>query len=445
MAAVTSRHRRPRGPQNDLHKAAMKDSVGRTEALLSKGSIDIDQGDPHGFTPLMCAAVNGYSGVVRALLNKGADVTIVSSEGATALHASAQDGHVTVTKMLVEAGAYLEARSPQGATPLHMAAANGHSRVMRVLIEAGADPNCSRWDGATPIYSAGFKGYIDAVRVLLRAKADPACPKVELTGKTFVTLDMAAQNGHPEVVLELIQQVGIKACGGASGGVRALCQAGQQNHMGIMTMLADAGVVDSGEALAVAAGWGREEAVKFLLQQHRRRQQRTKPKTAEGVGAYVNRSLGMIDRTTLRSTIHVGGRSCSARIVRLLLDAGADTALFGVSPDLTPGGALEDAPLALKTRKLRRKTAGGEDATEDQLRRLEGIRRLFLHVEAVRAVSWLWPEGGSGIAQRSQGTRDHAAPERSETQPRMCLPMMRRRAQRRGALVEALSRYSEKS
>lgn len=33
---------------------------------------------------------------------------------------------------------------------------------------------------------------------------------------------------------------------------------------------------------------------------------------------------------------------------------------------------------------------GGKDATEEQLNKLEGIRRLLLRAEAVRAVSWLW-------------------------------------------------------
>lgn len=403
----------------------MKASVERTMALLVKGSIDINQGDPQGYTPLMCAAVNGFSRIVRLLLDKGANVALVPDEGATALHASAQDGHVTVTKMLVEAGASLEAKSHQGATPLHMAAGNGHSGVMRVLIEAGADPNCRKWDGTTPIFSAAFRGYLDAIRVLLRAKANPMFPKTELMGKTFVPLDMAAQNGYPEVVLELIQEVGIKGCGGATGGVRALCQAGQQHHVNIMATLTEAGVMDTGEALAVAAGWGREESVKFLLQQHKRRQQRAKRTIIDGLDAYVNRSLRMIGSTPLSSTVHPGGQLCSPRIVRLLIDSGADTALLGASTESGPGRVLKANPSALMTL---------------QLRTLEAIRRLLLQVEAIYAVSWVWPEGGPGIVEELQGTRTHVAPKRGERQLGMIPLIRRRRTRRRDVLMKALSR-----
>ena len=50
---------RPLGPENDLHKAI----------LLSTCSINIDQGDPRGLTPLPPTTLRGFTPVVRILLN----------------------------------------------------------------------------------------------------------------------------------------------------------------------------------------------------------------------------------------------------------------------------------------------------------------------------------------------------------------------------------------
>ncbi|CAN0454105.1 unnamed protein product [Ectocarpus sp. 12 AP-2014] len=106
----------PRGPQNDLHRAANDGSVERVVALLaSRPSIDINEGAEYGWTPLMLAAWRGSSWVVRLLLNRGANVSVVADDGHTALHLSARDGgHPVVTKILLKAGADIEAVTSEG-------------------------------------------------------------------------------------------------------------------------------------------------------------------------------------------------------------------------------------------------------------------------------------------------------------------------------------------
>lgn len=101
--------RSPRGPLNELHHSAMRGSTERTIALLSKGSINIDQGDPRGVTPLMVAAERNHSRVVRVLLGKGANASVDTDCGSTALHLSANFGHRAVSAKLIKAGANLQA------------------------------------------------------------------------------------------------------------------------------------------------------------------------------------------------------------------------------------------------------------------------------------------------------------------------------------------------
>ncbi|CAN0102047.1 unnamed protein product, partial [Ectocarpus sp. 12 AP-2014] len=108
MLAVSSSQLCPRGPTNQLHKAAYHGSADRVDALLSAGSVDINQGNPKGWTPLMLATEKGHSRVAKSLLERGANVSVVGDGGFTALLASAQSGQQAIAKMLVKARANLE-------------------------------------------------------------------------------------------------------------------------------------------------------------------------------------------------------------------------------------------------------------------------------------------------------------------------------------------------
>ncbi len=157
----------PRGPANDLHRAAIDGSIQRTVALLSRGSLDINQGAPDGVTALMLGAAQGHVSIVRILLNKGADVSSVTDIGSTALHFAAENGHLAVTMLLVEMGADLDAMCSSGPTPLYLAAEQGHEEVVAALIDAGVNCNTRLLDGDTPLSAAAASGHWKAVRVLL--------------------------------------------------------------------------------------------------------------------------------------------------------------------------------------------------------------------------------------------------------------------------------------
>jgi ankyrin repeat protein len=71
-------------------------------------------------TPLMIAAVDGCTDVVRALIAAGADVNKRDHNGLTALHhaAGAPDrGHTLIVDALLAAGAERAPLSPKGETP----------------------------------------------------------------------------------------------------------------------------------------------------------------------------------------------------------------------------------------------------------------------------------------------------------------------------------------
>ena len=440
MASTSPPRQCSRGPKNAIHVAAGRGSVERIVALLAIGAYDIDQGDAHGRTPLMMASFLGHSRIVRTLLRKGADVSLVDEDGATALFVAAHRGHVAITKMLVKAGADLGVVTwlgGQKGSPLHLAAEEGHSEVMSVLIEAGANPNSRLLGGVTPLFLAAAEGQLDAIKVLLRAKAnpllarDPLKPGMECVPSdhdlevTCVPLEVAARNGHWEVVRELIRKVGIEGCGGESGGVNALCTAAMRQDLGVMAMFTDAGVVDTGEALVVAAGEGCEATVEYLLQQAK-----------EKLGAYVNFREPSSGRTPLFSVIAF---SPSPRVARILIDAGADTASAVRITDREGTAFFDDTLLAITNITLRDKMVRGEDATEEQLNGLKLIRRLLLRVEAVHSTSWLWPSETPFVAFAVESARNNKT---VSTPLRKMLPLLRGRAERRcGVPLTTLVRY----
>ena len=414
----------PRGPTNELHGAAFNGSSEGLVALLSNHSVDIDQGDPKGCTPLMIAAYHGNSDAVMILLVNGADVSIVEDYGRSALHASAQEGYCAISKMLLNAGADLEVTALFGITPLAMAAQQGHTAVMRVLLEAGANPDSRRSDGNTPLLFAAQHGDVDAIRMLLGAQADPLL-SIKHGSEEYLPLDVAAQFGHSEVVRELVQHDGINGCGGASGGAKALRLAAKNQHVDILTLLTDAGVVDDGMSLAFAAAFGRELSAKFLLRQRK-----------DDEAAYVN-AESTLEIAPLFLAIGVAGFFPSPRTVRILVDAGADTTSAVRFTNNESVVGFEETPLALTTRMIREKRVARKEATEEQLHQLEGIRRLLLQVEAVHAISLLWPVViPSMIGTAEAASRTLATP----TALRTLLPILRRRAGRPRVVLAALVR-----
>jgi ankyrin repeat protein len=91
-----------------------KDSSGRTALmfassgpfaetiglLLERGAEVNVQGTLEGFTPLMTAAAEGLTDVVRILLAAGADRDIKDEDGDTALSFAQQNGHTEVVALL---------------------------------------------------------------------------------------------------------------------------------------------------------------------------------------------------------------------------------------------------------------------------------------------------------------------------------------------------------
>ena len=150
--------------------------------------------------PLADAAQRGEWGLVRALVEQGADVTARQGDGATALHWAAYWDEVELADLLIRAGADVNAANDLGVTPLWAAAENGNAAMARRLLDAGADSNVPLLSGETPLMTAARVGAADVARQLLEAGADVAVAGAR--GQT--ALMWAAAQRHPAVVEALL-------------------------------------------------------------------------------------------------------------------------------------------------------------------------------------------------------------------------------------------------
>jgi ankyrin repeat protein len=163
------------GPYGEtaLHTCAHAGRVDAAKALIRHGA-SVDAGESwRGQTPLMWAAAEGHAGMMRALIEAGADVnarsTIIAWErqrtseprdkwlppgGLTPLLFAAREGCVECTAVLISAGADLDIVDPDRHTALILALVNGHFDVAGALIDGGADLNMQDKVGQTALWAA---------------------------------------------------------------------------------------------------------------------------------------------------------------------------------------------------------------------------------------------------------------------------------------------------
>jgi uncharacterized protein len=123
--------------QHGLFLALRAESVKVAKVLIQTLQVDVNMLNQAGESPLMMAVFRGNMELVKALLDRDADV---NKTGWTPLHYAATAGSLPLIALLLEKHAYIDAESPNGTTPLMMAAQYGNPAAVKVLLDEGADP-----------------------------------------------------------------------------------------------------------------------------------------------------------------------------------------------------------------------------------------------------------------------------------------------------------------
>lgn len=166
------------GYSTALHLAVERNAPAIVQ-LLIEGGARLNTLNEHGWTPLRCAAEEGWEDCARLLLAAGADAC-AGAASFSVLHKAAGLKTSKLLRMLLPLGLDLEARDVGGQTPLFYAAQFGCSENLSLLLAAGADANACDHRGTTALMSL----YEDCIaseadekqRLLLAAGAEVGRP-----------------------------------------------------------------------------------------------------------------------------------------------------------------------------------------------------------------------------------------------------------------------------
>lgn len=131
--------------------------------LLDQPDLEVEVRTAQDESPLMLAALHGYTELCAKLIERDADV---NKPGWAPLHYAATNGHIQIMQMLLDNHAYIDAASPNGSTPLMMAAMYGNASAVKMLLEAGADPTLKNGIGLTAIDFANRVKKAESVEII---------------------------------------------------------------------------------------------------------------------------------------------------------------------------------------------------------------------------------------------------------------------------------------
>ena len=221
--ARTGLDRLDKNGNSALHYAVISgDKAELAKAFVALGA-DINVRDGRGNTPLHRVCNDNMASV---LMQNQAEVHVVNDDGETPLHAAAGRGSAGIIRTLIDGGADANAHDRNGNTPLHLAVSQSHLDCINVLLPVTNEANIDGYNsrGLTPILIAAEDINNDSVKLLLAAGADPNKPSRPCMAheppESEYPIGIALSNYYENMAVTLLQ-----------GGARAECGYGALNSM----------------------------------------------------------------------------------------------------------------------------------------------------------------------------------------------------------------------
>ncbi|KAJ7289875.1 ankyrin repeat-containing domain protein [Mycena rebaudengoi] len=217
-----------------LVHACAKGYNGIVRILLERGA-DVSTVDKKHGTSLQIASTNGFMDIVHLLLEKNADVNAISGEFASALQGASVIGHLKIVRMLLGKGANVNVKGGRYGSALQAASYNGHIEIFNILLENRADINAAGGRYGSALEAASMRGRMEIVRLLLDKGA-------EVNGGDFGALQAASGGGHTNIV-RLLLKSGADVNARRRGCYSALGIASANGHTEVARILRENGAV----------------------------------------------------------------------------------------------------------------------------------------------------------------------------------------------------------
>lgn len=159
------------------------------------GTVRFDGYSIEGATPLWCAAGAGHLGIVKILIEYGAQVDHTTVTNSTPLRAACFDGEIDIVKYLLDHKADYTIANKYQNTCLMISCYKGHKDVVKLLLVSGTPTDSQAHCGATALHFAAECGHVEIVEQLVEHGAAMVHNNSNMT-----PLMVAAESGQAEVV-----------------------------------------------------------------------------------------------------------------------------------------------------------------------------------------------------------------------------------------------------
>jgi ankyrin repeat protein len=268
-----------------LHVAAISNKDPDITLELLRRGMAIEEKDHEGNTPLLRAAINGKTGVVKVLLEHGAETEVrnLQSQSTPLLHAIARS-HISAAQCLVENGAHLSAETKLGWQAIHEAVRFAAKPVISMLIDRGQleiavdRPSSQAMHGLRPLHIAVREMNAEIIKMLVEKGANIEA-RTHLQLRTpFLNIAetrmsrVAKTDKEMLAMAKLLVNLGADVRAVDNLGNNLLFGAARERAVSLFEFLLEQGLgIDSESAtgvtvLQVAAIGGKTETIKYLLQ-----------------------------------------------------------------------------------------------------------------------------------------------------------------------------------
>lgn len=229
--------------------------------------IEFDVKYRRGMTALMYAAEDNQYGIMKLLLEYGADLNTTDAEGKTPLIFMAKANSLEMVKILLAKGADPNVKPLYGRTALMYAIEHKNDEMIKELVAKGADLKSADRISSTTLMQAVLTGDLDLVKMCIEKGVDINAQ--EQNGETALML--AIQNDYDEIANLLLDQ-GVNVNAVSQGDMSALVYAIIRGNCSLVKTLLAKGVdfnIESqgGTAIKYAIARGNLEILGVLLEE----------------------------------------------------------------------------------------------------------------------------------------------------------------------------------